>query len=221
MKKIIKPFKEFLKKIIFRYTFFGRPNYPYNVEPIQLVTFINELERLINVSGNIVEIGVARGMTTRFICEHIRTQKLNNSLTFFAIDTFNSFNIEDLNFEIKERGKSLLDLKGFDYNDYEVWKKNFKEFSFLKAIKADCSTLNYSELGPIKLSFLDVDLYLPTKNALFKLYDATVSGGVILIDDVLNNNTYDGSYQAYIEFCLSKNIDPKIIGNRCGIIYKY
>ena len=73
---------------------------------------------------------------------------------------------------------------------------------------------------PIKLSFLDVDLYLPTKNALSKLYDVTVTGGVILIDDVLNNNTYDGAFQAYMEFCSSKNIIPKVIGNRCGIIYK-
>jgi hypothetical protein len=111
-------------------------------------------------------------------------------------------------------------LNVFSYNDYDVWVANFKPYSFLKAIKADCGIIDYSKLGPIKLTFLDVDLYLPTKNVLPKIYDATVNGGVIFVDDVLNNNTWDGAFQAYMEFCASKNIEPKIIGNKCGVIYK-
>ena len=47
-----------------------------------------------------------------------------------------------------------------------------------------------------------------------------MKGGVIFVDDVLDNTAYDGAYQAYMEFCNENKIQPKIIGNRCGVIYK-
>ena len=123
-------------------------------------------------------------------------------------------------FEVKERGKKLKDLRGFNYNSFDVWKHNFSKFDFIKAIQTDCSKFKFSDISPIKVSLLDVDLYLPTKNVLPKIYDATIKGGVIIVDDVLNGETWDGAYQAYMEFCTENKLQPKIIGNKCGIIYK-
>lgn len=223
MNTILKPLKPIIKaakSFIFRHTQFGVPRYAYNVEPIQLATLINELERLKHVEGNVVEIGVARGMTTRFLGTHIKLQKLEHSLSYFAIDTYESFTKDDLQYEVEKRGKSLFDLRGFEYNDYEVWKHNFADFPFVKPIKSDCSVFDYSTLSPIKLSFLDVDLYIPTRKTLPKLYAETVPGGVILVDDVLNKTIYDGAYQAYMEFCDEQGIEPRVIGNKCGVIYK-
>ena len=104
--------------------------------------------------------------------------------------------------------------------NFEVWKKNFVAFPFVKAIQSDCSIFDYASIAPIKLVFLDVDLYLPIQKTLPKLFDILVPGGAIVVDDILNNTTYDGAYQAYMEFCASKGFLPKVIGNRCGIIYK-
>lgn len=89
----------------------------------------------------------------------------------------------------------------------------------MQVIKSDCSDVDYEKLS-LKLTFLDVDLYLPTIKTLSKLFDATIDGGVILVDDVKNNQSYDGAFQAYMEFCEIKNITPKIIGNKMGAIYK-
>lgn len=216
----MKSIKELFKKLVFRYTKFGRPYYPYNVEPIQLSIIINEIEKLKDLNGCICEIGVARGMTTRFIAEHIRNQNIEEKNMVFAIDTFNSFIESDLSFEVDKRGKSLKDLKGFEYNSFDVWKNNFSEFNFVKAIQADCSDFEYQSVSPIKVCFIDVDLYLPTKKALVKIYEATINGGVIIVDDVMDNSTYDGAYQAYIEFCDEYNLQANIIGNKCGLIYK-
>ena len=216
----MKSTKELFKKLVFRYTKFGRPYYPYNVEPIQLSIIINEIEKLKDLNGCICEIGVARGMTTRFIAEHIRNQNIEEKNMVFAIDTFNSFIESDLSFEVDKRGKSLKDLKGFEYNSFDVWKNNFSEFNFVKAIQADCSDFEYQSVSPIKVCFIDVDLYLPTKKALVKIYEATINGGVIIVDDVMDNSTYDGAYQAYIEFCDEYNLQANIIGNKCGLIYK-
>ena len=213
------PILTFLKRIAFRHLKMGAPKYDYNVEPIQLATIINELIRLENVNGNILEVGLARGMTSRFICEHFKTHPFNH--TFYALDTFDSFKDEDVNFEIQDRGKSLSEqMRAFRYNDYKTWCSNFKQYDFVQPIKCDCASFDYKSLHPIKFTFLDVDLYQPTRKALPKIFDSTVDGGVIIVDDVKENDPYDGSSQAYLEFCDTLNVEPKFIGNKCGLIYK-
>jgi O-methyltransferase len=212
--------KELLKKLIFRYTRLGRPNYPYCIEPIQIATLINEIERLKGIQGNIVEIGVARGMTTRLICQHLINENIDNNQTLFCLDTFSSFTPGDLQFEIEKRGKTRQELLGFDYNDYEIWKKNFSQFPFVEPIQTDAAAFDYRKISPIKLAFLDVDLYLPTTKALPKIYEQLVKGGVILVDDIQDKCMWDGAYHAYMEFCHSKGMLPRITGNKCGLIYK-
>ncbi len=195
------------------------PDYPYMVEPTQLALIINELERLKGVKGSIVEIGVFRGMTTRFVCEYISSQKIADT-TYFAIDTFDSFTNRDIDFEVNKRGKRSSEINSFAINDFEVWTRNFSGFPFVSAIQADCATVDYTRFSPIKLVFLDVDLYLPTKKTLAKVYDVLVDDGVILVDDVMDKSMWDGSYQAYMEFCEEVGLKPEIIGNKCGVIRK-
>lgn len=218
MTNIVKTLKEKAKTLIFRHTSLAAPTYRYNIEPIQLAYLIMEIERLKNIQGNIVEIGVARGLTTRFLAQHIKNQKLDQSLKLYAVDTFESFTEADLAFEVSNRGKSLDALDAFKYNDYDVWKNNFTDFKFVVPIQSDCSIVDYDKLGPIKVVFLDVDLYLPTQKTLPKLYSALVPGGVILVDDVLQGTDYDGAYEAYMEFCETIGQVPEVIGNKCGVI---
>ena len=220
---MILEFKEFLKKIAFRYTSLGRPSYPFNIEPSQLSKLIFLLDELNGIEGNFAEIGVARGQTTLFLSKHIVSTNyllFNQNFKYFAIDTYNSFLKDDLNYEIHNRGKTLRELKGFSYNSFDRWKANFQAFDFIKPIKSDCSTFNYETISPLKLVFIDVDLYLPTKKALNKIFDHVIEGGYILIDDVQNNRNYDGAYQAYMEFCSEKKIKPILVGNKCGLIKK-
>ncbi len=211
--------KELVKKFVFRHTRFGAPTYPYNVDPIQLATVVNELERLRDTDGAIVEIGVARGMTTRFICEHL-VQSDQSGQRVFALDTFASFSSSDVQHEIESRGKRQEELRAFAYNDFEVWKKNFEQYPFVTAFQAGCSTFDYSRLGVIKLAFLDVDLYLPTKRALERIYPVLSNDGTILVDDVRRNSSWDGAEQAYREFCQEHGITPSMVGARCGMIRK-
>lgn len=209
---------ELLKKAAFRHTSLGKPRYPYNIEPIQLATLVLEIERLKDVNGAIVEIGVARGMTSRFICEHLLKSGYVNQ-RMIAIDTFSSFVPEHVEYEIKQRNETRKREIGsmFSYNDYEVWKRNFKEFPFMTVYQSDCAKFDYASIAPIKVTFLDVDLYLPTKEALPNIYESTCQGGVILVDDVQGEF---GARQAYLEFCTSLGLDPQVIGSKCGVIRK-
>jgi hypothetical protein len=165
-----------------------------------------------------VEIGVSRGMTTRFVCEHlIGSGRTDQAL--YAIDTFQSFLKDDIDYEIAKRGETRGKvLKGmFSYNDFEIWKKNFSCFPFVKAIQSDCGSFDYSTIAPIKLAFLDVDLYLPTMRALPQIYQQLCGGGVIMVDDVQGDF---GARQAYLEFCSTLGVQPSVMGNKCGVIRK-
>lgn len=216
---ILQSFVEAAKKIAFRYTKLGAPGYAYCIEPIELATLVKEIERLKDTAGAIVEIGVARGMTTRFLAEHMISSGCSDQV-LYAIDTFSSFTEADLDHEVTTRGKSREQLKGFDYNDYATWSRNFAQYPFIKPVQADCAKFDYRNISPIKLVFLDVDLYLPTKTALPKLYDVLTDDGVILVDDVREGGAWDGAFQAYMEFCKERGRAPQVIGNRCGVIRK-
>mgnify|MGYP006083489935 CR=1 FL=1 len=208
--------KEILKKILFRYTNLGSPTYSYNLEPLQLAEIISSLEKVKFFKGNICEIGVARGMTSRFICEYIKN--LETKPKFYCIDTFDSFVSEDIDYEIKNRNKTGTELKGFSYNNFDIWKKNFRNFEFVEAIKTDVKKFVFKDIKPIKFALLDVDLYLPTLSALNNLRENMVDGGILMVDDVSENNSWDGANQAFKEFTKKNSLKYKLVGKKCGII---
>ncbi len=209
-------FNENFKKLAFRHLGLGKPEYRYNVEPIQLATVINKIEETRDLPGSIVEIGVARGQTTRFIAEHVAQQGIK--VKMYALDTFSSFVDDDVRVEVEQRGKKARDLEGFGYNDFDVWKKNFEQFEFVTPIRADAKEFDFSSIAPIKVAFLDVDLYQPTKMAMAKIYPHLVEGGWLLVDDVMSGNRWDGAHQAFHEFVGEKHLPFETCGNKCAYL---
>jgi hypothetical protein len=217
--------------------------YPYMLEPIQLSTLINGIDAVADKPGCIVEIGAYRGWSTMFLCEHILKTYRDDPPTYYAIDTFDSFTNDQLDHEVAKRNKVRKDLEGFFNNDYDIWVSNFRRYPFVTAIKADCAQFDFSCIEQIKVALLDVDLYVPTAVVLPKVYSSLIEGGVILVDDVRNDNLqssaydrstashnvlpvnphdgaypYDGAYHAYLEFCAANQLPPTFIGTKCGVI---
>ena len=213
---ISKLLKEKIKKFFFKYTKLGAPDYTYNLDPLQLAEIINSLEKVKSLKGVICEIGVARGMTTRFICEYLKD--VNNKPSFYCIDTFNSFVKEDVQYEIDKRKKNKSELIGFSYNNFNSWKKNFKDFDYIKAVQLDVKHFNFEKIRPIKFALLDVDLYVPTLTTLNNLKENMVEGGVLMVDDVSENNSWDGANQAFHEFVKRHSLKFKLVGNKCGVV---
>jgi len=210
---------EFLKKLAYRYTNLGTPSYAYNLEPLQLAEIISSIVSLSGKKDHLVllEIGVARGMTTRFISEHISLNRLE--VEYYCLDTFSSFTQEDLEFEEAHRGKSLSELRGFSYNDFSTWKRNFSKFPFINAIQCDVGNFDFGCIpNGIDFVLLDVDLYLPTIKALRNMKEFLNDEAVILVDDVKDNNRWDGAYEAFFEFVKEEKLHYEIIGNKCGKI---
>ena len=42
--------------------------------------------------------------------------------------------------------------------------------------------------------------------------------GIIIVDDVSKNNSWDGAEQAFYEFVEMNSLKYKIVGKKCGVI---
>ena len=43
-------------------------------------------------------------------------------------------------------------------------------------------------------------------------------GGIIIVDDVSENNSWDGAGQAFNEFVKENSLKFRLVGKKCGII---
>jgi hypothetical protein len=210
--------REFAKKIIYRKTRWGAPSYPFGVEPIMLSRVMQHIEKITVDSVNIVEAGVARGMTTRFLLQHLKVLGRKNA--YYAIDTFEGFVSSHVDHERASRGKNPNEMRHFEYNDYDVWKGHLARFEQLKAVKSDISIFDFSKIKPVEIFVLDVDLYIPTARALENVWDNMSPTGCIYMDDVKPNNVWDGSLQAFEEFVSKTGARCERLGDKTGLIYK-
>ena len=218
-------FRELAKKIAFRtpaLSFLSRPRYPYNLTPSQLAFLVSALDRTRGLAGNIVELGVARGMTTYFLNHHMSLT--DDPRKYLCIDTFSGFVESDIAHEKRrkesEKNGPMPTFAEYAYGEPEIFRKNMQEFGRVTVIQKDVNLLKLSDVGAVSLALLDVDLYFPTKRALPILFDALLPAGVIMVDDCKMGDFFDGAGAVYQEFCKEHHITPKIIGTKGGIIEK-
>lgn len=208
--------REFVKKVAFRHLGMGRPNYPYGLEPGLLGRIALHVERIKGTGQSIVEAGVARGMTTRFIAQSLKMIGADNPI--FAIDTFAGFVPEHLEFEKAKRHKNVREMVVFEYNDAEIWRRNLRDCPMVKAIAADIGQFDFSPVAPIGILILDVDLYLPTKRALANARPHLAKDAVIYLDDIADGGRWDGAYQAYMEFTRESGLRCEQVGQKSAVI---
>ena len=181
------------------------------------------MERVVRISS---EVLVSEGLPedarefNRFLDE------LNSEKTYYVVDTFGGFTEDDVEYEKSHRGKSIYSFVGFSYNDRKVWEKvvlKKNRIERVRVIQNDIKKVDFPDHVRFSTAFIDVDLYLPTLNALRRIYPLTSAGGRIVVDDIWvhESGAYDGARQAFQEFVSENNItDFEIIPPRCGIIYK-
>lgn len=144
---------------------------------------------------------------------------------FFCIDTFAGFLDKDIEHEACERGKvsEFYKTNLFQLNKKEWFDKTMKlnDVTRVQSIQADAGEFDFSMLGTISMCLLDVDLYVPTKNALPRLFEALHPNGILIVDDCDPNcQEWDGAYHAYGEFMDRINQPVQIVLDKLGIIQK-
>jgi len=219
-----------LKKILFRSKFLNsisRPRYGYGVEPNQLVWLVdainNTKENSSQTSGCVVEIGVARGMTSVFLMKHMKD--IGDKRKYICIDTFSGFTPEDLSYEEESRGKEADLMKEFTYNDRTIFENNIKRNGFdnFEIYESDAAKFDFSKIPPIDVMLVDVDLYKPSLAILKNSMKFWSKPGYIMVDDVASfqageGDLWDGALEAYEEFIAEHKIPSSIVGNKGGII---
>lgn len=221
--------KKAAKNILFRLGYRKQAihKYDYFFWPEELIFLARSAEiSAKNNDGAMLEVGCAMGATTVFINKHLQWSELYNSgrknVQYVCLDTFGGFMRGHVAHEQNGRGKSKE-----SYDDYQVNSINWFRYMLGKneipnviLHKADAAEFDYGKIGPVAFCLLDVDLYIPTKAALSKIYPMLQNGGVIIVDDCQPDQRYDGARQAYVEFTEEMGMPQKIEHRKFGLITK-
>jgi O-methyltransferase len=194
--------------------------YPYMNPPSELMELARQLLS-ITVPGDVLEVGCNQGWTTCFLVEAMMEQGIKRD--YICIDTFAGFTQEDVDFEYKNRAKTIGTYDdNFTINDPRWLTASMKRFGYsnVSVHKADAKTFDYQALGKVAFVLVDLDLYLPVKASLERIVPNMTAGGLVLVDDCDNgeDRRWDGAYRAYMEFCRERTLIPEIVCRKFGII---
>jgi SAM-dependent methyltransferase len=194
--------------------------YPFMFTPTQLMFIGQALRDTRDVPGGCLEVGCAYGATTVFLRKLMEEEGIEKPYT--AIDTFSGFVPEQVEFEIASRRKSPSIGLSFASNKREWYETALAVDGVdgVRAVTADAAAFDYASLGKIAFCLLDVDLYVPIRDALPKIERQLAPGGVIVVDDCSPGGNWDGALQAYLEYCAARDIAPEIHCEKLGIVRK-
>jgi len=194
------------------------PSYPYKLNPAELSAMVELIDDTRNAGASIAEIGVAKGDTSVFLLEHLRTGGDDRPLLLF--DTFGGFTPDSIAIEVSNRGKPAGEYGVFRYSDERRFSRNLRRVGYenFRIVKGDASRFDWSTIAPIGAVLLDIDLYQPTIATLEAIWPHLVPAGGILVDDCLPDTPWDGSLQAYEEFIAAHGLPFERVGQKGAIV---
>lgn len=195
--------------------------YDYMFSPSQLVFLTQCLAETRHVPGCCVEVGCATGRTTAFLRKFMDESGITKD--YFAIDTFSGFVPKHVDYEVDQRNKDGGVLGRYFVTNKKKWFDHSLETSGIRSvvsIESDATKFDFDRIGEIAFALLDIDLYLPMIDIMPKLYRNLSPGGIILVDDCMPHELWDGSLAAYDEFVSHTGIERTIVLDKIGIIRK-
>jgi O-methyltransferase len=194
--------------------------YPYMFSPAQLMFLADCVTSVSAVPGSFVEVGCAYGATTVFLNKFMNDNPKLVRRNYYAIDTFRSFVVEHADYEIQNRGKPSSIKKRFKENKKAWFDKSMAVHGVkrVNSIECDATQFDLSCVAPIAFCLIDVDLYIPIKDLLPKVFSVMSSGGIIIVDDCQPDQMWDGALQAYQEFTGERNLPAEIVLEKLGIV---
>jgi hypothetical protein len=161
-----------------------------------------------NLEGDYLEIGVYRGGSALVAMNCIELMQQDNAIKerkMFLLDTFDGFNYEEAQTSCDQIWKNTHKLFGVDEtmdHIHETFKDNTVPYILLE--NNICKDNLPDDVKKIVVANIDVDMYEPTIDALNKVSDYVVSGGIIICEDAASTPGLYGSYLAMEEFLSSE-----------------
>jgi hypothetical protein len=196
------------------------PSYRYKVDPAELCAMVGLVDGTRDTGASIAEVGLARGDTSVFLLEHLRTTQDVRPL--LLLDTFEGFTPGSVEVEVSLRGKGEDEFGVFRYLDERRFERNLRRAGYenYRIVKGDASAFDWSTVAPIGAVLLDIDLYQPTSATLEAIWPHLVSGGGVVVDDCLPDTPWDGSLQAYEEFIAAHDLPFERVGRKGAVVRK-
>jgi O-methyltransferase len=201
------------------------PRYGYMFSPSQLALLVRMADEALKTSGIFMEIGCARGSTTIHLNKHLDFR--SDVRRYVCIDTFKGFIEADIRHEVSARGKDEAYLKRSFAQNRKSWFDHTMKINGMERVETIEAPVQEVDLATVAgeqgvaFALVDVDLYLPVKDALARVWPLMSPGGVIVVDDCDEKHaTFDGAFHAYQEFASEHGLEPLIEEVKLGILRK-
>ena len=149
----------------------------HNLEKFQQIKKIWFNIYLDNIQGDYIEFGIFKGKSLYHSIKVAKKLKLYNDITFWGLDSFKGFPVENNNFYTSENFKSSK----------KTVEKFFSKYKKTKIIEGIFDqSLNNEQLIDIKnisFAFVDCDIYESAEEVFQYLNKRISKGGFIMIDD--------------------------------------
>lgn len=198
--------------------------YRYAFTPAQLSRLAALLGEAVAAPGDCLEIGCYRGYTTVFLNRHL--DDIAPAKRYHAVDTFGGFVPADVEHERTARGKSTREdgraFAKFTINSRAWFDATMRQNAITRVTShaAAVQDFVFPEEARYCFALIDVDLHLPTKVALERVWPRLSPGGVIVVDDCQENHVYDGSRQALEEFRAAQGATFEVVEKKLGVLRK-
>lgn len=170
------------------------------------ILWINSVyEKIRNVPGHIVELGVARGRNSILFANLIEMNGESHLRHYYGFDTFSGYTEEDLNRDTHLPADYWADLSA-DFVRGRIRQAGFEKTCTL--VEGDLmetlpAFLTQSPKFSASLVYVDCNAYRPSLFAMQTLKNHIAPGGVICIDELRQG----GETEALIEFCRDQGLE--------------
>ena len=195
------------------------PCYPFHHQPAHLAYLVHCLDRTRALQGPVVEVGCAEGWTAVFLNTHLDSSGIEK--VYYCVDTFSGFCEEDIEYEKKVRRKGPSFPSAAFRTNRKAWFDRTMEVNGItrvRSIQADVKEVDFNGITDVSFCLIDLDLYLPVKAALEKVYPLMAQGSVLIVDDCSPGGYFDGAFQAYSEFVSKHGLRENIVLEKFGVI---
>ena len=194
------------------------PRYRYKIDPGELAAMVELIDRTAVSGAAVIEVGVARGDTSVFLLEHLRTVGDRRPVLLF--DTFRGFEPDHVRYEVEHRGKSERPFRSFRYGNERVFGAKLRRLGYerFETIAGDASCFDWRSVAPIGAMLLDVDLYQPTLAILEAVYPLLASGGGVVVDDCVEGRPWDGAHAAHATFIERHGLQDVRVGSKGALV---
>lgn len=173
----------------------------------QSYDLVSLLQSTADLSGDVIELGVWRGKTTKLMAATLANQMQQKTL--YACDSYEGFGDETLSSHDTKFLRPISRLKTKFTTAGDVPEKLARIFEVLK-VDGKCVVGFFSKTLPtlpkdahFSFAHIDCDAYLPHLECLEYLYPRMNKGGIVVFDDYAAN-AWPGAKKAVDEFLADK-----------------